>query len=293
MVEDVKKGPCRSVAAYRIDSPTIISFSGGRTSGLMLYRILEAHDGKLPDDIHVVFANTGKEMPETLDFVQECSQRWNVSITWVEYADHNDPQLRWKIVDYASASRHGEPFAAMIGRRKMLPNPVMRMCTGHLKVRPKKLYVQQVLGWTEWDVAIGFRADELHRVARLSKPHKEPYERFAPLARAGITAVDVSAFWQAQPFDLQLPNHNGKTMHGNCDLCFLKGAGQIMSLIRECPSRAKWWMEQESRITTTGGQGHLFRKDRPSYADMFRIVEEQDEFPGFDDFAVMDCACTD
>jgi 3'-phosphoadenosine 5'-phosphosulfate sulfotransferase (PAPS reductase)/FAD synthetase len=279
--------------SYRISGPAIISFSGGRTSGMMLYRILESYKGKLPDDIHVVFANTGKEMSQTLDFVRECGERWNVPITWVEYADHDDPQQRWKIVDYDSASRHGEPFAAMIARKKMLPNPVMRMCTGSLKILPKKLFAQQFLGWNAWDVVIGFRADEQRRVARLSAPHREPYDRVAPLAKAGITASDVSAFWQAQPFDLRLPNNNGRTMHGNCDLCFLKGANQIMSLIRECPTRADWWMKQETRIISKGGHGGLFRKDRPSYERMYQIVEEQAELPGIDDNAIMDCECTD
>jgi len=42
---------------YKIEGPALISFSGGRTSGYMLYKILEAYDGKLPNDIHVVFAN--------------------------------------------------------------------------------------------------------------------------------------------------------------------------------------------------------------------------------------------
>ena len=56
-----------------------IAFSGGRTSAYMLHHILEANGG-LPDRANVVFANTGREMPETLDFVQECSDRWSVPI---------------------------------------------------------------------------------------------------------------------------------------------------------------------------------------------------------------------
>jgi len=46
---------------YRITEPTCISFSGGRTSAYMLYKVLEAHNGKLPEDAIVCFANTGKE----------------------------------------------------------------------------------------------------------------------------------------------------------------------------------------------------------------------------------------
>jgi len=285
------KNPCLT------DGPAVISFSGGRTSGMMLYRILEAHSWVLPEDVHVLFANTGKEMPETLDFVRECSERWAVPIVWLEYADHDTPQQRWRIVDHATASRNGEPFADLIGRNRLLPNPVTRICTSELKIRPMKLYAQQVLGFEHWEVVIGYRADESRRVAKLSRPHREPYDRSAPLAKTGISAADVGAFWAVQPFDLALPNIGGKTMKGNCDLCFLKGAKQVYSLIREQPERADWWAAQESRIKSNGaGDGHLFRNDRPSYAAMQALARDQGEmfpFDADDDFAIEDCACTD
>lgn len=58
---------------YFITGPALISFSGGRTSGYMLRHILDAHDGTLPDDVVVTFANTGKEREETLRFVHDCA----------------------------------------------------------------------------------------------------------------------------------------------------------------------------------------------------------------------------
>jgi predicted phosphoadenosine phosphosulfate sulfurtransferase len=45
---------------FKIIDQTCISFSGGRTSAYMLWRVLDAHNGKLPDDAVVCFANTGK-----------------------------------------------------------------------------------------------------------------------------------------------------------------------------------------------------------------------------------------
>ena len=71
---------------YRIEGPALISFSGGRTSAFMLFKILEAHGGTLPDDVHVCFANTGKEREETLRFVHECATRWGVRVRWLERA---------------------------------------------------------------------------------------------------------------------------------------------------------------------------------------------------------------
>ena len=70
---------------FYITGPAIISFSGGRTSAFMLFRILCAHGGVLPSDVFVVFCNTGREMPATLDFVAECASRWGVQVIWLEY----------------------------------------------------------------------------------------------------------------------------------------------------------------------------------------------------------------
>jgi len=279
----------------KIDGPAVISFSGGRTSGMMLRMILDAHGGTLPDDVRVLFANTGKEMPQTLDFVRDCSQHWGVPITWLEYMDHDEPQQRWREVTYDTASRHGEPFDALIARKQYLPNPVTRFCTAELKIRVMKLYAQQVLGFDEWEVVIGFRADEPRRVAKLSLPHKEPFSRSAPLARLGITKREVGEFWRAQPFDLRLPNMNGTTMLGNCDLCFLKGGAQIFSLIRESPERALWWMRAEASVKSKAvNDGGRFRSDRMSYAQMHALAAGgQAELFEFDDESLEDCGCTD
>ena len=79
----------------------------------MLYRVLDAYDGKLPDHFQVCFSNTGKEMPETLDFVRDCEKKWDVPITWLEYdgrtkvEDEDKHTYHYKVVDYATAARNG------------------------------------------------------------------------------------------------------------------------------------------------------------------------------------------
>ena len=98
---------------FKIDGPTCISFSGGRTSAYMLHRVLESNGG-LPVEALVCFANTGKECEETLDFVRDCSVNWQVPITWVEYAAAEETKDRYKLVTFDTASRDGEPFEALI-----------------------------------------------------------------------------------------------------------------------------------------------------------------------------------
>lgn len=227
---------------YRIDGPALISFSGGRTSGYMLHQILDAYDGRLPDDVHVVFANTGREVPETLDFVQECSERWGVRVTWVEYRDDGEG---FELVSHDSASRNGEPFTALMRKKGHLPNPIMRFCTIEMKIRPMKKFMLS-REYEHWNSVIGLRADEPRRVASASKnDDRERWENVMPLAEAGATVAHVTQFWNAQPFDLRLPNNDGKAPLGNCDLCFLKGSKTILGIIRERPELAQWWAEIE------------------------------------------------
>ena len=45
---------------YDILEPTVISFSGGRTSAYMLHKVLQNGGGQLPSNAIVCFANTGK-----------------------------------------------------------------------------------------------------------------------------------------------------------------------------------------------------------------------------------------
>lgn len=283
---------------FKIDSPTCISFSGGRTSAYMLWRVLQSNDG-LPSDSVILFANTGKEMPETLDFVKACSERWSVPITWLEYRFDEDPRFRFKVVTYETAARNGEPFSEMIDQngKPFLPNPVKRICTIRLKIDPFYRYLKDI-GWEEWDNMVGIRADEPIRVAKIrANPSdgRSGIHRIMPLADVGVTKAIVGQFWKSQPFDLELPNNNGVTMHGNCDLCFLKPAQQVVALIREKPERAVWWAEMESKVQAKTGfyaDNSRFRKDRPSYAEMANFANRQGDMFDPNEEAIP-CFCGD
>jgi 3'-phosphoadenosine 5'-phosphosulfate sulfotransferase (PAPS reductase)/FAD synthetase len=238
---------------YRFpDGPVAIQFSGGRTSGYMLWHILDVHDGQLPADAHVLFQNTGREMPETLAFVEECANRWNVPITWVEF-DREDGFCVVGPGTNRPASTHGEPFEALRDLRGFLPNRVARFCTQELKVRPAKKWMLWG-GYAHWTSVIGFRADEKSRViSRRAQKSKERWTCTFPLFEAGVTRRHVATWWAGQPFDLNLPTVSGKTPLGNCDGCFLKSEKARTFLARYYPDRARWWAEMEGR---TGGSFH-------------------------------------
>lgn len=218
-----------------------LAFSGGRTSAFMLFHILEANGG-LPDRVVVTFQNTGREMPETLDFVRECGLRWGIEIVWLEYDPTSETLFRE--VGWQGAARNGEPFEALIRRKKYLPNQQARFCTIELKVRTAKRYLR-TLGWDYWTNCVGIRADEPSRIKEEGVKHGDRWMIWQPLANAGITKHDIAAFWKAQDFDLRLPNVNGNCWLGNCDGCFLKSEANVAALAREYPDRHAWWEEME------------------------------------------------
>jgi 3'-phosphoadenosine 5'-phosphosulfate sulfotransferase (PAPS reductase)/FAD synthetase len=280
---------------YRISGPAQVCFSGGRTSGYMLRRILDAHDGVLPSDVHVVFQNTGKEREQTLAFIHECETRWRVPITWLEWDGFDGVRSKalFKVVSFETASRKGEPFAKLIEQIGMLPNPIARICTANLKVKTSAAYMRS-LGFDEWDSVMGIRADEPRRVARMNAPGRDTRGGIPvlPLAQANVAKRDVLAFWKAQPFDLMLDPQGDL---GNCDLCFLKSRAKLVSAIQSEPHIAQWWIEQETKHRDTMGRAALFRVDRPEYSELLReAMFYARQIPlDFDDEPLIDCMCGD
>lgn len=282
---------------YKIEEPACISLSGGRSSAYMLHQILQAHGGKLPENIKIVFANTGKEMPETLDFVRDCGEQWNVDITWVELGGidvvgtyekgrHKGKGIRkytTKIVNYDTAARNGEPFRRLVLNRRMPPNVMARFCTSELKVRR----IHDFSGRNGDLQVIGIRGDEPRRAVKIHGRVDEGRESYCPMWLAKVTKEQVGEFWKAQTFDLALPNNNGVTDFGNCDVCFLKGKRKRQSIARQRPDLVRWWVDLESETTALTGSPRLFRSGEP-YADL--LNESQEDM--FSDDS-MTCFCGD
>jgi 3'-phosphoadenosine 5'-phosphosulfate sulfotransferase (PAPS reductase)/FAD synthetase len=271
------------VSPYKVDGPAVISFSGGRTSAFLLRHML---DQGLGQDVHVLFANTGKERPETLEFVHQCETRWGVTVHWLEYRPGNEERkARYEEVDYEHASRDGEPFDMLVAHRDRLPNPLMRICTQELKIRVMREWMKDH-DYRHWWMVVGLRADEPRRVARMEGLNEQAKERWTtvmPLSKAGVVEEDVLAFWKEQPFDLKL-----RTWEGNCDLCFLKSHAKKVRIVQDNPQVADWWLEKEA-------SHEPFRRHAKPYA---AIVAEARRLPlmhieGAPDDDLGDCLCTD
>jgi 3'-phosphoadenosine 5'-phosphosulfate sulfotransferase (PAPS reductase)/FAD synthetase len=253
---------------FYITGPAVISFSGGRTSAYMLWRVLEAHDGVLPPDVLVAFANTGKEREETLRFVHECSSRWSVRVAWLERTAGGG----FREVGYNSASRQGEPFTELIREKGFAPNRGAGFCSIELKGRVIRDYCRARGFVTGWPSIIGLRHDEGLRVMKAlarNDSRKDPWRNVMPLATAKVTRRTVMEFWAAQAFDLGLLDYEG-----NCDLCWKKSDTKIMRSIRDDPARADWWIAREAETYSA------FRT--PSIVELAHAVAIQPNFPGLE-----------
>jgi len=219
----------------------VCTFSGGRTSAFMAKFINESEKYNNFDKAFV-FANTGKENEETLKFIDKCSKEWNLNIIWLEAKINNKKGkgTNYKIVNFDTASRKGEPFEEMLQSYSM-PNNFASNCTRELKIIPINKYIK-TLGYKNVITAMGIRYDERHRKSLNAKEQNIIY----PLCD-DVKADNnfIRNWWERQSFDLIL-----KDYQGNCDLCFKKSTRKKLTLIKENENIANWWLEMENKYSS-------------------------------------------
>ena len=231
----------------------LVSFSGGRTSAYMAHLIKERLAGEY--ELLFVFANTGQERLETLDFVRRCDEHFGLGVVWVEALINaeNGKGTRYRVVSWESASRHGEPFEEMI-KKYGIPNQAYPHCTRELKVAPIHSYVRGV-GWADYKTAIGIRADEPNRIGI------DPNFIY-PMNDWMIDKIDVNNFWESMPFNLDLLEHEG-----NCSWCWKKSDKKHMMLLKKTPEIYDFPKKMEglyglSGSNVDGNKRVFFRRNR-------------------------------
>lgn len=242
----------------------LVSFSGGRTSAFLAryMQLSTQYEGRLV----YVFANTGKEREETLQFIEECDKAWGLGVVWVEAVVHEEKGkgTTHRVVNFETASRDGEPFREMITKYG-LPTQHFPHCTRELKQRPIHHYMKSIHG-IDYLTATGIRSDEK---GRKSKDLKIIH----PLIELNITERFIRDWWENQDFDLKL-----KDYEGNCDLCWKKSLRKRMTLIEENPSIADWWEKEESRSPYTFDRDNLtIQQIRERASTSFRRARDKHE----------------
>lgn len=282
----------------------LISFSGGETSAFMTLWILR-HWRSRYDRIVIVFANTGEENEETLDFIRLCDERLDFGTVWIEAVVN--PQLGkgpgFRVVTFETASRNGEPFEAFIAKYG-IPNPKFKGCTRVLKRQAIEAYCRS-LGWGpgSYDLAIGIRADEIDRMTSDARDKHIVY----PLVSARpTTKPEINTFWARQNFRLRL-----KGYQSNCKTCWKKSLRKLLTIMDENPSAFDFNRRMEAEYSLVGpefikdaagtlpipllpGYRRVFFRENKSTADLeamlaaqkaagtFRPAEDDTAILGFD-----------
>lgn len=248
-------------------TPTFVMVSGGRTSGFLAWLL------KDKPDHYFLFQNTGRERPETYDFLHKMETEWNFPLVWLEY-NCPDPSKKadFNIVNYETIKarktleERNRPFRQLIIKRhRAIPNMFKRFCTAELKTKTARRYIRS-LGCDKWFYALGYRADE----DRKTHDDIKAQTTVTPLLMAGVTIEDVQAFWKEQPFDLDLPYMpNGKTFGGNCMGCFWHSEYQHAHLCKHNPEEYQWLVDQEKEM------GYTFN-EKYSYEELREYLQNND-----------------
>lgn len=232
----------------------LIAFSGGRTSAYMTKWLTENKQNNF-DNIEIVFANTGQEYEETLEFVNRCDKEFNLGVVWVEasVSVKHGKGTGFKIVDFVTASRNGEPYENVI-KKFGIPNQSHPICTRELKLRPIQSYLKSK-GWKKKDyvTALGIRCDEAHRISSRCEEDRiiYPLIEYHPMDKPTI-----NWWWKQQDFDLNLPEHKG-----NCSWCWKKSKRKLLTLAKEDQGIFEFPNRMEQYYGRVGAE---FRKENAS-----------------------------
>lgn len=209
----------------------LISFSGGRTSAMMTYYLINKMKDKY--DFTVVFANTGHERESTLQFIKRCDEYFKFNTIWVEAVTNHEfgKGVSSKVVNFETAYRNYkkngvDPFEQVIAKHG-ITNMDCPNCSREMKGYTIRAYMRDFLGFKKknYKLALGIRSDEPKRLDWV----KAKKENILYLAELGnVNKYDVNKFWAGQPFDLEV-----KSYEGNCILCWKKSDRKLFTIIQE------------------------------------------------------------
>ena len=268
----------------------LVSFSGGRSSAMMAHHIKYSNKYKHWKKLFV-FANTGKEREETLEFVNECDKSWSLDLVWVEAVTELKKGVgtMGMTTNFKNASRKGEPFISVMEKYSTynsshpqgytsVPNNKAPYCSRDLKVTPINKIAKEYFKTNKYLTALGMRYEDMPKrvsLAELNLPYHERALKVYPLLEdfnTFQTQKDVLDFWSKQDFDLGIDSSIG-----NCDLCWKKSDRKIIQVLRNEPERAKWWIENENHF------GSYFLRGNRSFADLLAHSKLNTTLNIFDD----------
>lgn len=220
----------------------LVSFSGGETSAFMAQWLNRTYEKYGYENIVFVFANTGLENEETLEFVDRCDKHFQLNVQWIEAEVIHGKRKgsKYLMTDYENASRKGEPFEQMIIKYG-ISNQSFPHCTRELKQNPIQAFGKQYFNGEKYHTAIGIRNDEIDRMNAKAKQLGFIY----PLINSKMIPVNkpmINFYWRNMPFRLEL-----KGYQGNCKTCWKKADKKLYQIAQENPNAFDFMKQMEQK----------------------------------------------
>ena len=155
----------RYAAAAHKEQPHVVKFSGGRSSGMMLFTLLENKILNPERGDVIVFNNTSAEHPATYDFVRRCQrlaeQKYGMPFFWTEFQTYEDavsgewarlPSYRLVLpTEYSEKNPdgyhcRGEVFEELLSWQRFLPTKFQRICTVQMKIAVTREFLSEWFG---------------------------------------------------------------------------------------------------------------------------------------------------
>ena len=149
----------------------ITNTSGGKSSMAQAIIIKQQYGHKY--ETICIFANTGMENEETLEFIDKCDREYNLNIVWLEAVVHEHGKGNtYRVTNFKDAYRIHQykdplhPFHAHV-KKNGIPNATYPQCSDRLKEQAIESYkkTNDLKGVKQ---ALGFRTDESNRATRKS-----------------------------------------------------------------------------------------------------------------------------
>ncbi len=151
--------------------PHIVKFSGGRSSGMLLFLLLENRILDPDRGDVIVFNNTASEHPGTYRFSRDCmeaSNRYGIPFFWVEFQTYEDARKgEWTRIPTYRLEKHavndrpkstnnlegfhwrGEVFEELLSWKGYVPNQFRRICTKNMKLETTRIFLKDWLAGNE------------------------------------------------------------------------------------------------------------------------------------------------
>lgn len=227
----------------------VLGLSGGKDSSALALYVKETR----PElDIEYFFTDTGYELPETNQFIDQLEER----LGYIH-------RLNYRALNNIDGRGENNFENLLKENGNYLPSQRDRWCTIHMKLRPFERWVDEFISQGyEIKNYVGIRADEPDRRGFMTI--EKPIESVFPFREDGIVKSDIENILQRN--GLELPKYYNWRSRSGCTFCFYQKKIEWLKLMEKHPDlfeEAKQFEKGDEENTTVGEKFYWMGQGQP------------------------------